>query len=107
MKKMCSRVLAMLLTVVMMLSVLPLSVFASWLDVEAENTQSGNTVSSDIKVTVSAKEFLSYLKNGDLKGLLTGVSVEGLRGVVSVDELFEIIPKEQFKKLADLIVSDV
>ncbi len=107
MKKMCSRVLAMLLTVVMMLSVLPLSVFASWLDVEAENTQSGNTVSSDIKVTVSAKEFLSYLKNGDLKGLLTGVSVEGLRGVVSVDELFEIVPKEQFKKLADIIVSDV
>ncbi|MBQ9785630.1 MAG: hypothetical protein IJW29_09960 [Clostridia bacterium] len=107
MKKMCNRVLAMLLTVVMMLSVLPLSVFASWLDVEAENTQSGNVASSDIKVTVSAKEFLSYLKDGDLKGLLKGVSVDGLRGAVSVDELFEIIPKEQFAKLVDIIVSDV
>ncbi len=107
MKKMCNRVLAMLLTVVMMLSVLPLSVFASWLDVEAENTQSGNVVSGDIKVTVSAKEFLTYLKNGDLKGLLKGISVDGLRGVVSVDELFEIIPKEQFAKLVDLIKSDI
>lgn len=107
MKKMCSRVLAILLTVVMMLSVLPLSVFASWLDVEAENTQSGNVASSDIKVTVTAKEFLQYLKDGDIKGLLKGISLSGLRGIVSADELFEIVPSDTFAELVDIIVSDV
>ena len=107
-KKMCNRVLAMLLTLVTLLTVLPVSAFAdAWLDVNAENKQNGNVSSSDVTITVSAQSLLDYIKNKDLQGLIDGISVNGLKGIFSKDELYEIIPKERFQAIVDAVKEDI
>ena len=106
MKKMCNKVLAMLLTIVMVFLALPLNAFA-WFDVEGETTQSGNATASDVTVTIDPKELLSYIKDRDVAGLIEAIAVSGLREIVSLDELYEIIPKEDFVAIADAIKEDI
>ncbi len=108
MKKQCNRILALLLTMVMLLTVLPISAIASnWLEVEGETNKNGNETVSDITVTLDAKALLQYLKDRDLSGLVAGISIDGVRNIVSADELFAIIPVEDFRAIIDAIESDI
>ncbi len=108
MKKQFNRVLAMLLTLVTLLTVLPISTFADgWLDVEGDTTQNGNVTSTNVTVTVTAKALLSYLKSGDISSLKDGISISGLKDAISADELFEIISKESFKEIIDTVKDDI
>ena len=80
--KMFNRILAMLLTIVMVLAIAPISAFAdAWLDVNADKKQNGDVTSTDITVTVEPSALLSYLKNGDVKGLLAILSANRVRFV--------------------------
>ncbi|MBQ7336503.1 MAG: hypothetical protein IJW92_08540 [Clostridia bacterium] len=107
--KIFNRVLAMLLTLVTVLALLPMSVFADeWLDVDADTSTSGNVTSTDVTVTLDAKALLSYLQDADLVGLLTsGITVDGMRDAFSVEDLYDIIPKEKFTSLIKAIIDDL
>ena len=104
-----NRVLAMLLALVMVLAILPISAIAdTWLNVEAEKETNGNETTTDVTVTVDPKALLSYLQDGDLKGLLKGISATGgLGSIMTKEELLAIIPEEQLIDLAKAIVADI
>ena len=104
-----NRVLAMLLAFVMVLAILPISAIAdTWLNVEAEKETNGNETTTDVTVTVDPKALLSYLQDGDLKGLLKGISATGgLGSIMTKEELLAIIPEEQLIDLAKAIVADI
>ncbi|MBQ8415909.1 MAG: hypothetical protein IJX13_03265, partial [Clostridia bacterium] len=106
--KMFKRVLAMLLTVVTLLAVLPVSAFAdAWLDADANTTQTGNVTNSDVTLTFDAKALLQYLKDKDISGLIAGMDASGLKDIFSKEELFELIPASEFKALIDAVIDDV
>ncbi len=108
MKKQCNRILAMLLAVLTLLSVLPISsLAASWLDVEQETTTDENVTTNNITITLDAKALLSYLKNRDVEGLVSGLSVNGLRDILSAETLFEIIPEEKFTAIIEAVEKDL
>ena len=104
-----NRVLAMLLALVMVLAILPISAIAdTWLNVEAKKETNGNETTTDVTVTVDPKALLSYLQDGDLKGLLKGISATGgLGSIMTKEELFEILPEEQLIDLAKAIYEDI
>ena len=104
-----NRVLAMLLALVMVLAILPISAIAdTWLNVEAEKETNGNETATDVTVTVDPKALLSYLQDGDLMGLLKGISATGgLGSIMTKEELLAIIPEEQLIDLAKAIVADI
>ncbi len=104
-----NKVLAMLLAIVMVVAMLPISAIAdTWLNVEAEKETNDNVTSTDITVTVDPKAFLSYLQDGDLKGLLKGMSASGgLGSIMTKEELLAIIPEEQIIDLAKSIIADI
>ena len=104
-----NRVLAMLLAFVMVLAILPISAIAdTWLNVEAEKETNGNETATDVTVTVDPKALLSYLQDGDLMGLLKGISATGgLGSIMTKEELLAIIPEEQLIDLAKAIVADI
>ena len=104
-----NRVLAMLLALVMVLAVLPFSAIAdAWLNVEAEKETNGNETTTNVTVTVDPKALLSYLQDGDLKGLLKGINATGgLGSIMTKEELLAILPEEQLIDLAKAIVADI
>ena len=104
-----TRVLAMLLALVTVLAVLPISALAdNWLNVEADKTQDNNVTSTDITVTVDPKALLSYIQNGDVKGLLKGMSASGSLGdVLTKEEILAILPEEDIVALAKSIIADI
>ena len=104
-----NRVLAMLLAIITVLAVLPISVLADdWLNVDADKTQVENVTSTDITVTVDPKALLSYIQNGDVKGLLKGISATGgLGSIMTKEELLAILPEEQIIELAKSIIADI
>lgn len=91
-----NRILALILTLVTVLAMLPATVVASesWLDVSGKNDGTASTVT----VTLDAEQLLAVLKGGvsasTLKAVLANISVTGLSQVITVEELFEIVPKE-------------
>ena len=104
-----NRVLAMLLALVTVLAIMPLSALAeNWLSVKTEKTTEENVTSTDITVSVDPKALLSYLKDGDIKGLLKGVSASGSLGdIMTKEELLAIIPEEQIIDLIKSIIADI
>ena len=104
-----NRVLAMVLALITVLAMLPISAIAdTWLDVEAEKEQVGNVTSTDITVTVDPHALLGYLQDGDWVGLLKGISANGgLESIITPDEFFAIVPKEELVKLVEMILEDV
>ena len=104
-----NRVLAMLLALVTVLAMLPISAIAdTWLNVEAKKETTDNVTSTDITVTVDPKALLSYLQDGDLKGLLKGVSATGgLGSIMTKEELLAIIPEEQLIDLVKSVIADI
>ena len=104
-----NRVLAMLLAIVTVLAVLPLSALAdNWLSVDADKTTVENVTSTDITVTVDPKALLSYIKDGDVKGLLKGVSASGSLGdILTKEEILAIIPEDQIIDLVKAIIADI
>ena len=104
-----NRVLAMLLALITVLATLPISVLADdWLNVDADKTKVENVTSTDVTVTVDPKALLSYIQDGDIKGLLKGVSATGgLGSIMTKEELLAILPEEQIIALAKSIISDI
>lgn len=104
-----NRVLAMVLALITVLAMLPISAIAdTWLDVDAEKEQTGNVTSTDITVTVDPHALLSYLQDGDWVGLLQGMSATGgLESIMTPDEFFAIVPKEELVKLVEMILEDI
>ena len=104
-----NRILAMLLALVITVGILPVAAFAdAWLDVNAEKTQTGNVTSTDVTVTVDPATLLSYLKDGDLKGLLKGVSLTGgIGSIMTAEEFFAIVPKSALVDLFKAAVDDI
>ena len=104
-----NRVLAMLLALVTVLAVLPISALAdTWLSVKTDKTTEENVTSTDITVSVDPKALLSYIKDGDIKGLLKGVSADGSLGdIMTKEELLAIIPEEKIIALAKSIIADI
>ena len=104
-----NRVLAMLLALVMVLAILPISAIAdAWLNVEAEKETNGNETTTNVTVTVDPKALLSYLQDGDLKGLLKGMNATGgLGSIMTKEELLAILPEEQLIDLAKAIFADI
>ena len=93
-----SKVLAVVLALITVLMALPLSVFAdAWLDVDVDNRPEGSTLT----VTLDGKALVELLeKEGVSKDLISQVLAnatldkEGLLKVFTVEELFQIFPKE-------------
>ncbi len=104
-----NRVLAMLLAIITVLAVLPISVLADdWLNVDADKEQVENVTSTDITVTVDPKALLSYIQDGDLKGLIKGMSATGgLGSIMTKEELLAILPEEQIVDLIKSIIGDI
>ena len=104
-----NRVLAMLLALITVVAMLPISAIAdTWLDVEAEKEQTGNVTTSDVTVTVDPYALLAYLQDGDWVGLLKGMSASGgLGSIMTREELFDIIPKDQLIELVAAVLEDV
>ncbi len=104
-----NRVLAMLLALITALAVLPISVLADdWLNVDADKTTVENVTSTDITVTVDPKALLSYIQDGDVKGLLKGMSASGSLGdILTKAEILAILPEEQIVDLAKSIIGDI
>ena len=104
-----NRVLAMLLALVTVLAVLPISALADdWLSVDADKTTVENVTSTDITVTVDPQALLAYLQDGDIKGLLKGVSASGSLGdILTKEEILAIIPEEQIIALVKAIIADI
>ena len=107
--KLFNRILAMLLTIVMVLAIAPISAFAdAWLGVNSDKTQNGNVTSTDLTFTVDPSALLSYLKKGSIKELLKGISLDGRIGdFITVDEFFEVIPKDKVNDIIDAIIADI
>ena len=104
-----NRVLAMLLALVTVLAVLPISALAEdWLRVETDKTTVENVASTDITVSVDPKVLLSYMKDGDIKGLLKGISASGSLGdILTKEEILAIIPEEEIIALVKAIIADI
>ncbi len=103
-----NRVLALLLALIMTVAVLPLSILADkWVEVEADKTQSGNVATSDVTLSLDPDAFAAYLKDRDWSGLLSGVSVSGLGEIVSLEELYAIVPEEVWKNILSTIGEEV
>ena len=104
-----NKILAMLLAVVMVLAILPISAIAdTWLSVKAEKETNENVTSTDITVTVDPKALLSYLQDGDVKGLIKGLSATGgLGSIMTKEELRAILPEEQIIDLIKSIIADI
>ncbi|MBR5120383.1 MAG: hypothetical protein IKV02_05230, partial [Clostridia bacterium] len=104
-----NRVLAMLLALVTVLAVLPISALADdWLSVDADKTTVENVTSTDITVTVDPQVLLSYMKDGDIKGLLKGISASGsLSDILTKEEILALIPEEQIIALVKAIIADI
>ena len=104
-----NRVLAMLLALITALAVLPISVLADdWLNVEADKEQVENVTSTDITVTVDPKALLSYIQDGDVKGLIKGMSASGSLGdVLTKAEILAMLPEEQIIDLVKSIIADI
>ena len=104
-----NRVLAMLLALVTVLAIMPISALAeNWLSVKTEKTTEENVTSTDITVSVDPKALLSYIKDGDIKGLLKGISASGRLGdIMTKEELLAIIPEEKIVDLIKTIISDI
>ena len=105
-----NRVLAMLLALVTVLAVLPLSVLADdWLNVDVDKTTpEENVTATDITVTVDPKALLSYIQDGDIKGLLKGISASGSLGnLMTKEELLAIVPEEDIIALVKDIINDI
>ena len=76
-----NRVLAMLLAIITVLAVMPFSALAEdWLNVNTDKEKVENVTSTDITVTVDPKALLSYIQDGDVKGLIKGMSASGSLG---------------------------
>ena len=104
-----NRVLAMLLAIITVLAVLPISALADdWLNVDADKTTVENVTSTEITVTVDPKALLSYIQDGDVKGLIKGMSATGgLGSIMTKEELLAILPEEKILDLAKSIISDI
>ena len=104
-----NRVLAMLLAIITVLAVLPISVLADdWLNVDADKTTVENVTSTEITVTVDPKALLSYIQDGDVKGLIKGMSATGgLGSIMTKEELLAILPEEKILDLAKTIIGDI
>ncbi len=95
-----NKVLAMFLALVTVIAMLPISVFAEeWAKVDAKNDGDSTTVT----VTVNAGKLADILtSNGVSKDTITeilkGVSfdVGALKQAITLEELFEIVPKDVF-----------
>ncbi len=98
--KIFNRVLAMLLTLVTVLAVLPIGAMAdAWLEVDAKtDAESGGTV-TDLTVTVDPSALLAYLKSRDISALLAGISLNNVKSVLTLDEILEIVPQAQGKEI--------
>ncbi len=99
-----NRILALILTLVTVFAMLPATVVASesWLDVSGKNDGTASTVT----VTLDAEQLLAVLKGGvsasTVKEVLANISVKGLSQVISVEELFEIVPSETWANVLKL-----
>ena len=104
--KIFNKVLALVLALITVLTVLPLSVFAkAWADVNTESTGDGTKVT----ITLDAKTLAEILqRDGISKNLLqslkegASVDVAALREAFSVQDLFDIIPREDWLKVFDI-----
>ncbi|MBQ1963368.1 MAG: hypothetical protein II369_04535, partial [Clostridia bacterium] len=101
-----NKILAMILAVMTVLVMLPVSVIAdAWLDVDSQTEANSSTVT----VTVDAKKLATILQENGvskalLKELLADASIDkaALLQAFSVEELFEIIPKQDLAELINL-----
>ena len=104
--KIFNKVLALVLALFTVLTVLPMSVLAkSWVDVNTETTGDATKVT----VTLDAKTLAELLqRDGISKDLLLdlkdGATVDAaaLREAFSVQDLFDIIPREEWLKVFDI-----
>ena len=98
--KIFNRVLAMLLTLVTVLAVLPIGAMAdAWLEVDAKtDAESGGTV-TDVTVTVDPSALLAYLKGGNISALLAGISLNNVKGVLTLNEVLEIVPQATWTEI--------
>ena len=104
-----NRVLAMLLAIITVLAVMPFSALAEdWLNVNTDKEKVENVTSTDITVTVDPKALLSYIQDGDVKGLIKGMSASGSLGdILTKSELLAMIPEEQIIDLVKTIIGDI
>jgi len=111
--KMFHKVLALVLTVLLLVTALPVSVIAdAWLEVEAET----NGSSSSVKITVDGEVLADLLEtHGVSKDLLDAlreqkaIDKEALKQMFTMQELLEIIPKESLLEIFNLkeIVAEI
>ena len=104
-----NRVLAMLLAIITVLAVMPFSALAEdWLNVNTDKEKVENVTSTDITVTVDPKALLSYIQDGDVKGLIKGMSASGSLGdVLTKSEILAMLPEEQIIDLVKAIIGDI
>ena len=106
--KIFSKVLALVLALITVLTVLPMSVLAdSWLDVDTEELPAGD--GTHVTVTLDAKLLEELLKTeGISKDLIqklleaADVDRETLGKIFSLEELYGIVPREKIIEILDL-----
>ena len=104
------RILAMMLAIVTALSIVPFGVFAdSWVSSEIVTDKNEETGVAETRVILSVDPdlLLEYIKSGDKEGLLSGLSLDGLSDIFTIEELLEIFPKHAQERLVELIMDDV
>ncbi len=96
------RFLALVLTVITVVAVLPVSAFAdAWVKVTAENDKAANT--TQVTITVNADVLADILQKDGIspslvQSLKAGIAVDTdeLLKAFTIEELFEIVPKDDF-----------
>ena len=105
-----SKVLAMLLAILTVVTMLPLTAFAEpWIGVDGSPADEATGSESTLTVTINADKLTAILKeNGVSSSLLeelkNGISVDrnALLNVFSMDEIFEIVPQEKLLEAVDM-----
>ncbi len=121
--KKINKVLALVLAMIMLVMAMPLSVLAdAWVKVDAETKKdtAGDTVDSVVTVTLDPTVLLELIKTKGLStdllfALKDGMAIDksALLEIFTVEELFELIPKDRwmdvfdFDKIIDEIGLDV
>ena len=106
--KMFSKVLALLLALMTVVAMLPMSVFAAeWGKIQAETTKTENGTDSDVVISIDAEALAALIKENGLStdliyALKDGVTVDGLTSLFTMEELFQIIPRDEWLKVFTL-----
>ncbi len=105
-----SKVLAMLLAILTVVTMLPLTAFAEpWIGVDGSPADEATGSEATLTITINADKLTEILKeNGVSSSLLeelkNGIAVDqnALFNVFSMDEIFEIVPQEKLLDAVDM-----